>query len=179
MESDCRVWAPSDPNPRSGNKLRQERAVHRFILCALAFGVFSAPCFAQVQPGSTGGSIGKIDKSISGVGEEANQPRVTPHPKREAGGQQTSSGQACALVGTWLWYRGVTEMTFLPGGTMQSNVTGRLANKWTCTGKRTARSVSNDGGHEEYTVAQDGKSMFVTSTWGGGVTFTATRQRGD
>jgi hypothetical protein len=143
------------------------------VLAVILFLAGAAPCVAQVQPGSTGGSIGKIDKSISG-GEEANQPRVAPRPKREMGAQQTSSGQACALVGTWLWYRGVTEMTFHPGGTMQSNVTGRLANKWTCTGKRTARSALGEA-HEEYTISQDGKSMFVTSTWGGGVTFTATR----
>ena len=146
--------------------------MHRFALCALAVGVFSAPCVAQVQPGSTGGSIGKTDKSISG-GEEANQPRATPHPKREAGPQQTSSSNSCALVGTWSWYRGLTEMTFLPGGTMRSSV-GSVGSTWTCTGKRTARSIAS-GNKEQYAIAQDGKSMFVTSTWGGGVTFTATK----
>jgi len=31
--------------------------------------MFSAPCVAQVQPGSTGGTIGKTDKSISGEGQ--------------------------------------------------------------------------------------------------------------
>ena len=149
-----------------------ERPMHRFVLCALAVGVFSAPCVAQVQPGSTGGSIGKIDKSVSG-GEEANQPRVAPHPKRETGAQQTSSGQSCnGLVGTWSWYRGVTEMTFLKAGTMRNS--SGAAGTWICTGGRSARS-GDFISKEQYTVSQDGKSMFVTSTWGGGVTFTATK----
>lgn len=73
----------------------------RVLQVSLALAMFAVPCVAQVQPGSTGGSIGKTDKSISG-GEEANQPRVTHQPKRETGGRQTSSGQSCnALVGTW------------------------------------------------------------------------------
>jgi hypothetical protein len=149
------------------------------VLAVILFLSGAAPCFAQVQPGSTGGSIGKTDKSVSGG--EANNPPTSTHPKRvDRDARQTSSGQSCnGLVGTWLWYRGVTEMTFLPGGTMQSNVVGPIAAKWTCTGKRTARSMSNDGSHEQYTIAQDGKSMFVTSTWGGGVTFTATKRSGD
>jgi hypothetical protein len=50
--------------------------------------MFSVPCLAQVQPGSTGGSIGKTDKSVSG-GEEAKQPRVSPTPTgRRAGGKR-------------------------------------------------------------------------------------------
>ena len=89
--------------------------MHRFVLGALALAMLSVPCFSQVQPGSTGGSIGKIDKSVSSGGEEANQPRTAPHPKRETGAQQTPSSQSCGLVGTWSWYRGLTEMTFLPG----------------------------------------------------------------
>jgi hypothetical protein len=58
------------------------------VMCALAVGVLSAPCVAQVQPGSTGGSIGKTDKSLSG-GEEPGAPRTRYRPK-----QETSAGQA-------------------------------------------------------------------------------------
>jgi hypothetical protein len=120
-----------------------------------------------------GGSVGKIDKSVSGE-EETSRPRASVNPKREKGTQQTSTGQSCnALVGTWSWYRGLTEMTFLPGGTMRSNVAGTTGT-WTCTGRRTARAMGN-GSKDQYTIAQDGKSMFVTSTWGSGVTFTATK----
>jgi hypothetical protein len=150
--------------------------MRRFILPIFLIATFSAPCLAQVQPGSTGGTIGKQDKSISG-GEEADRPRAAPHPKRSAGPQQTSSSNTCALVGTWSWYRGLTEMTFLPGGTMRSSV-GPVGSTWTCTGKRTARSIAS-GNKEQYAIAEDGKSMFVTSTWGGGIAFTATRRDQD
>jgi len=87
----------------------------RALYVSLALCVLSMPCVAQVQPGSTGGSIGKTDKSVSG-GEEAKQPRVSPNTNRETGGRQTSLSNSCnALVGTWLWYRGVSEMTFPRG----------------------------------------------------------------
>jgi len=151
--------------------------MYRFVLCILVLGMFLVPCVAQVQPGSTGGSIGKTDKSISG-GEEANKPRVAPHLKqRNTSEQQTSQGHACnAIVGRWSWYRGVTEMTFFKGGTMR-NSSGPTGT-WTCINGRSARS-GDFVSKEQYTVSQDGKSMFVTSTWGGGVTFTATRLNGD
>lgn len=40
--------------------------MYRFVPCVLILALFSLPCVAQVQPGSTGGTIGKQDKSISG-----------------------------------------------------------------------------------------------------------------
>jgi len=55
--------------------------VHRFVWCVLVLAMFRLPAFAQVQPGSTGGSIGKTEKSISG-GEEADRPRVATHSKQ-------------------------------------------------------------------------------------------------
>jgi hypothetical protein len=50
-----------------------ESPMRRFILPIFLIATFSAPCVAQVQPGSTGGTIGKQDKSISG-GEEPSKP---------------------------------------------------------------------------------------------------------
>jgi hypothetical protein len=144
--------------------------MHRFILSIFFTAMLSVSVVAQIPPGSVGGAIGKQDKSISG--DEENTPRVVPHPKRQDA--STSSGHPCsAIVGTWSWYRGVTEMTFLQGGILRSS-TGATA-AWTCTNKRSAQSVGK-GSKEQYTVSQDGKSMLVISTWGGGITFTATRR---
>src|SRR5665213_2917155 len=50
-----------------------EEPVHRFVLCVSIIGMFSVPCVAQVQPGTTGGTIGKQDKSISS-GEDQPAP---------------------------------------------------------------------------------------------------------
>jgi hypothetical protein len=61
------------------------------------------------QAGSTGGIIGKQDKSMSG-GEEADRPRAEPHPKRPAKVRETSSGRSCgSIVGRWSWYLGISE----------------------------------------------------------------------
>ena len=82
--------------------------MHRFVLCALALGLFSAPCVAQVQPGSTGGSIGKIDKSISG-GEDAVEPRAPaksrskgPRPVDTTTSDRSSTAHQCGNIeGVW------------------------------------------------------------------------------
>jgi hypothetical protein len=146
-------------------------------LLTLSHLAFANVSSALAQAGSTGGTVGKQDKSISG-GAEADRPRAAPHSKRSAAKtQETPSGHSCnAIVGTWSWYRGVTEMTFFKGGTMR-NSSGPTGT-WVCTNGRSARS-GDFVSKEQYTVSQDGKSMFVTSTWGGGVTFTATRLSGD
>ena len=57
----------------------------------------SAPS-ALAQAGSTGGTIGKQDKSASG-GEEADRPRAAPQPKRAAANmREISSGAAQSAV---------------------------------------------------------------------------------
>jgi hypothetical protein len=58
------------------NWVNGERPVRRF-LCVLVIAMIASPCVAQVQPGSTGGSIGKTEKSISG-GDQAPAPAPTP-----------------------------------------------------------------------------------------------------
>jgi hypothetical protein len=43
------------------------------LIAVAMIGMLSVPCFAQLQPGSTGGTIGKTDKSVSG-GEQQSEP---------------------------------------------------------------------------------------------------------
>lgn len=54
-----------------------------FTLLALSHLAFANVTAALAQAGSTGGTIGKQDKSISG-GEEADRPRAALHPMRPA-----------------------------------------------------------------------------------------------
>jgi hypothetical protein len=85
---------------KSARLFKIERFMHRFALCGLAVALFAVPCFAQVQPGSTGGSIGKTDKSISGS-ESAGEPRTsTKRPIERGASDRSSEG---SVAGRWRW----------------------------------------------------------------------------
>jgi hypothetical protein len=128
---------------------------------------------ALAQAGSTGGTIGKQDKSISG-GEEADRPRAASHPKRSAAkAQETSSGNSCGrIVGRWSWYLGMSETVFNQGGTVRAG--SGVSGNWICTNTKFSAVFSN-GIKERYEISQDGNSLSVTTTWGGGLSFKAAR----
>jgi hypothetical protein len=146
-------------------------------LALLALIATSKASFAQA--GSTGGTIGKQDKSFSG-GEETPPPRRDTRPAKPASAASSSpprerETRCMAIVGTWTWYLGITETVFNQNGsTRNSNgVTGT----WTCP--RAPGSATWTNGPpvtETYTMSQDGNSLSVVSAWGGGVKFTATRR---
>jgi hypothetical protein len=78
---------------------------------------------AMAQAGSTGGTIGKKDKSVSGSEETATR-KTQPAP-----GKSNSSG--CGnVVGTYKWYLGVTTVINANGTATNLSNHG----KWTCTG---------------------------------------------
>ena len=132
------------------------------------------------QAGSTGGTVGKQDKSISG-GAEADRPRAAPHSKRPASNsQETSSGPACSrIVGTWKWGGGFgpTEMVFNQNGTVRQSLTGSTGN-WSCAGT-IVKTVFANGSTDRIAISKDGNSASVTTTWGGGQSFKVTRRSGD
>jgi hypothetical protein len=136
---------------------------------------------AFAQAGSTGGTIGKQDKSISG-GEDADRPHTATQPKRPAEKTlETSSGRSCSrIVGTWSWYLGVSDVVFHKDGSAAHPVSGSTG-KWTCTGDRVNVVWSYQGTvrTDRITVAQDGNSILVVSPWGGGITFTGKRRGED
>jgi|SRR5665213_140882 len=152
----------------------KRRGTIGIVLLALSYFAFANVSSALAQAGSTGGAVGKRDKSISG-GEEADTLRGVPHPKRSAAkSQESSSDHSCGrIVGRWTWYRGVSETVFNQNGTAQNSFGN--TGKWTCAGA-TFRNEWVSGDKESYTIASDGHSMSVVSTWGGGVKFTATRR---
>jgi hypothetical protein len=75
--------------------------VRGFVLAVLVVGTLSVPCGAQMQPGSTGGSIGKTDKSVSG-GETPAQPDL-----RSTGARVRTNAPkpvtAATIEGNWDW----------------------------------------------------------------------------
>src|ERR1700689_4435242 len=69
--------------PHSPGGSMRRRASIGITLLALSHLVFANASSALAQAGSTGGTIGKQDKSISG-GEVADRPRAALHPMRRA-----------------------------------------------------------------------------------------------
>jgi hypothetical protein len=67
---------------------------------------------AFAQAGSTGGTIGKQDKSISG-GDETDRPRAAPLEKRPAANTRETPSRASknSLIGRWQWHAQCTNGT--------------------------------------------------------------------
>jgi hypothetical protein len=142
-------------------------------LLALSHLAFANVSSAFAQAGSTGGTVGKQDKSVSG-GEEADRPRAAPQPKRAAANtREISSGAACGrIVGTWNWPNGSTVF-FSKGG--NTGTTGQPPNgTWKCSGSKIIAAYNN-GWRAECVLALDGNSMTITTNLLPG-TYTATRK---
>ncbi len=86
---------------------------------------------SSAQAGSTGGTLGKTDKSASG-GEEPSRSR---NPSRRAVATKQAGSDCNSLAGTWEWKWG--DQTGM--ATFHRNGTGTNSNgdqsTWTCTGR--------------------------------------------
>jgi len=102
----------------------------RFV-AGFACAVLMMPATVFAQAGSTGGTIGKQGKSISG-GEEA-EPQSRPKretPVRHPVTAEKSTGSSCrSIVGTWSWVVG-TETVFNENGSARNS--SGLTAKWVC-----------------------------------------------
>src|SRR5260370_561889 len=109
----------------------RRRAFIGIALLALTHLAFEDVSSARAQAGSTGGTIGKQDKSIS-AGEAEGSARAAPYPKRpSAKPQRTSSGHSCGkIVGRWSWYLGTSESVFHQDGSAGHPASGATG-KWT------------------------------------------------
>jgi len=153
------------------------RASIRIAFLALSHLASANASSVFAQAGSTGGTIGKQDKSVSG-GDEAVRPHAAPRSKRSATPNVASSGSSCSrIVGRWTWYLGVTEMTFNQNGTVRQSVSGHKGT-WACAGA-VVTSVFDTGDRDRIVLSNDGNSASVTTTWGGGLSFKVARRGGD
>jgi hypothetical protein len=118
------------------------------------------------QAGSTGGTIGKQDKSISSAGDAVDSQRAEPErlprsasPRRaEEKAHDTSSG--CGrIIGEWQWPLG-QKIVFKSGGLTQSSRgdTGT----WTCK-ERTVIASWKSGYIDHVTLSPDGTQLSVTN----------------
>jgi hypothetical protein len=146
-----------------------------FALVALSQLALANASSVLAQSGSTGGTIGKQDKSVSG-GDEADGPHAAPRSKPSATPKVASSGSSCSrIIGTWKWGGGLglTKMVFDQNGTVRQTLTGS-AGSWSCA-STIVKTVFANGSTDRITISRDGNSLSVTTTWGGGSSFKATR----
>jgi hypothetical protein len=145
------------------------------LVTVLTCAALIIPATVFAQAGSTGGTLGKTDKSISG-GEEQSEPRRVPEskrPARSAVAKEKPTGNSCQkIVGRWAWHywTGTTETVFSRGGTGQNAPTG-LTNTWTCEDGIATIKWSH-GYTDRATISRDGNSLSISSS---GQSFSATR----
>jgi hypothetical protein len=154
------------------------RASIGIAVLALSHLVSANASSALAQAGSTGGTIGKQDKSISGE-ERPSEPythrrnrEVAPKTRGNAALLGPGAPSCGNIVGTWDWPNG-TMMVFGKDG--NAGRTGQPpSGTWRCSGSRVI-AVFNNGGRDQYVVAPDGNSLTFTTNWIPG-TYTATRK---
>jgi hypothetical protein len=147
------------------------------LVAAVAYAVMLIPtvALAQLQPGSTGGTIGKTDKSISG-GEEAAEPlqslprrdKRAAKPPNEASGE--TRGSSCGrIVGTWNWVLGLTVVIKSNGSITASN---GLTATWRCNGSQYSFAWSNNI-TDRVSLSTDGNRLDAVNSVG--IHFSSTR----
>jgi hypothetical protein len=147
------------------------------LVAVLACAALIMPASVFGQAGSTGGTIGKTDKSISG-GEEQTEPRRGPSeskspPRGDVAKEKPTDSSCQKIVGRWAWHywTGTTETVFSRGGTGQNTPTG-LTNTWTCADGIATIKWSH-GYTDRATLSRDGSSLSITNS--SGQSFSATR----
>jgi hypothetical protein len=152
--------------PPRGDNMRWHASIG-IALLALSHLVCANVSSALAQAGSTGGTIGKQDKSISGGGDATESQHAVPtrkHPRAASHSVATApAGGPCSrIIGTWLWSNGVSV-------TVNSN------NKTTQSDGSTASVVCAEGVYTftwlgfakaQMTLSPDGKRLSGTSPIG-------------
>jgi hypothetical protein len=86
---------------KSGDRMRRLASIG-IVLLALSHLVFANASSALAQAGSTGGTIGKTDKSVSGGGEAASpEPRAKSHATSRAAAGSRSEVRSGSPDGSW------------------------------------------------------------------------------
>lgn len=140
------------------------------ITCLIALLATDQMAFAQA--GSIGGTIGKTDKSASG-GEGQPHSRAKPQKDKTDATRAIRSSSCRDIVGTWKWYLGLSETTFLADGSARHSA--GATGKWQCVGSAISAVWSN-GVKEHYVLSPDGNSLSVDTSWNGGAAFVVTRE---
>jgi hypothetical protein len=140
----------------AGMGSRARRLILRAIVSGvLGFFALGATAFAQTN--STGGVIGKTDKSQSGS-DEPQSAKPTPKPKQQPSAHRNFDTSTCGKIsGVWSWFNG-GNTSVRSDGTMTH---GSDSGTWTCkdnkivmfwkSGWTDRLTLSSDGNHLEGT----------------------------
>ncbi len=168
-----------------GDGLPVKRLRGRLLGFALLFGLFALGQHesAFAQAGSTGGTIGKQNKSISGVDDAAGSQYAVPASKlprstgsrraaEKASKQDEGTGSVCGRIpGVWTangWYNAIYgrgDVVLNADGSAR-HVSG-IIGTWTCRGGHFVMDWKN-WAHGEGTLSNDGNTV----TFADGATMT-------
>lgn len=110
------------------------------------------PTFVLAQAGSTGGTIGKQGKSVSG-GEDEKRPRQSAPPS----GQRTSCPNIVGLWNSWAsGLFGKADTTFISDGTAKHR--SGIPGTWKCEGGQLVMTWGS-GRVEHFTLSPDRKKI--------------------
>jgi hypothetical protein len=125
------------------------------VVCASV--PFASMAFAQA--GSTGGTLGNTDKSISGDREVPRQ-RTAPRKPAIASRSDETKGICSKLVGTWTWNHVVPlTVVFSANGTAEAS--NGAHGTWVCHAGIVDVTFS-DGGPYQLAISSDGSSFHTT-----------------
>jgi len=100
----------------------------------------------MAQAGSTGGTVGKQDKSVSGS-EEPTKPKLHSHKLASTPAEGKSKSSGCGnVVGAYKWALGTTTVFKADGTT--ANSSGNQGN-WTCANGQVT-IIWNSGGFVDH-----------------------------
>jgi hypothetical protein len=130
-------------------------------LAVLAITATSNAAFAQA--GSTGGTIGKTDKSVSG-GEDTGlqrQPQREAPPRHPATSDRSAGNSCQKIVGTWAWQYpyAPSDVVFDADGSGHNPV---VTAKWTCDGAGAIIRWSH-GTVDHVAISGDGNTLSVSA----------------
>jgi hypothetical protein len=142
-------------------------AIMRTFICGAAI-LIAVGGTAFGQAGSTGGTLGNTDKSISGERREepSTQPKSRepkPHAARKASENASAARSGCQrIVGTWKWGLGFTVIIKSDGTAHHS---GGGDGTWTCQNGRYA-FVWSIGITDHVSLSADGNSVVGSNNVG-------------
>jgi len=148
---------------------RPARAGTALLMAAMLAGsAFAADQFRLAQAGSTGGTLGKTDQSLSGSSAKASQGKAEREAPRAGGANQAKSqgaGLCGRVAGNWKYTSiGSYDVTLHPNGTGTSS-SGQTAT-WTCANGR-ATVTWSAGFVDNLKVMPDGNHLLGGNSLGG------------
>lgn len=127
-------------------------------LFSVASGLLAAGPEAFAQAGSTGGTIGKTDKSETGS-DRTPASRPAAQPRKQDGSSRNVAASSCSkMPGSWSWFNGAT-VVIKQDGTASD---GPHSAKWSCANGTVVMHWSH-GYTDRLSLSQDGSHLQGTN----------------